>query len=425
MKKLGLILGLVAIGAAAVWYGGGKTVLDRITTTASNGDSKDAPLGNRDLGVHYRMTAKYTYKGEPLVLDFGISCGSIWENPKQHKYSMDVFAGPVLYGVATKDGKVVVISTANYCDTLKPKEPNWGAPEDFLPITLVYNDPDTLVDAIMYASDEAYHNPNSVLTEPKVRFQRLTAKALLELRKTQVPNAVRSKVNAGRQQADHKPSRSKHPIQSGCYGWMKIDLTEKGREELRKIWPSSRPDYWMPLGRDVTKAMWNLALLMPGMRMQERYAGVSGRGSGLNRSKSGGAVNMGGGIGFALPYYPQVLKSGPRWDGPSSQWIWQDVVYDIPTAGDAQRGFLSCMQAVYLAPPIPLGRKEEASIEAGRKEFLERIKHARLTVDGQAVVDELGNEIRRWPEHFLAVRDEAIFESVWNTSSYAGEQGDE
>ncbi len=105
--KIGWAGAAVALGlAAAGWYvlGGGTPQ-----------EAKKNPLGDRDLGVYYRMTAEYTYKGEPLVLDFGISCTSIWSDPNQHKYSMDVFAGPRLYGVRTKDNKAVVISTRGYC----------------------------------------------------------------------------------------------------------------------------------------------------------------------------------------------------------------------------------------------------------------------------------------------------------------------
>ncbi len=417
--KIGWAGAAVALGlAAAGWYvlGGGTPQ-----------EAKKNPLGDRDLGVYYRMTAEYTYKGEPLVLDFGISCTSIWSDPKQHKYSMDVTAGPKLYGVRTKDGKAVVISTANYCDTLRPKEPNWGAPEDFLPITFVYDDPDTLYSATLYASDEAYHNASSVLTEPKVRFERLTAEQLMKLRQTPTPNVVRSVTNDGRAPLNRNLPRRKHPIQNDCVGVLKFELTPAGREQVRKLWPDSRPDYWtLESGAELERIIYqhDPETLFGGSAFMTPD---STRMSGLPRTRGQGAVPYGRvHWDFTPSVYPivrrQVLNLGPV----ANAWTNGEIHYDIDTR-DAVRGFMSCTHPVTNGPPS----EQALLMDPNAKSVLkDRMRSARFTINGMPIVAASGAAIEGigfgWMHREIVYRDQTIFrETHVNGGGFIGEQGDE
>lgn len=416
--KIGWAGAAIALGlAAAGWHvlGGGTPQ-----------EAKKNPLGDRDLGVYYRMTAEYTYKGEPLVLDFGISCTSIWSDPNQHKYSMDVTAGPKLYGVRTKDNKAVVISTRSYCDTLRPSEPNWGAPDDFLPLTFVYDDPDTLYSSVLYASDEAYRNASSVLTIPKVRFERLTADQLLDLRRRQHPNVVRSVKNDGRAPPGYRPPGNKHAIQGDCPGVAKLTLTDYGRERVRAQWPSDRPDFWTLNTDPVIDSIIR-------QRQPETVVGVDGksvalfvslgRESGLPRTKGWGARLYGGGrIHYVPPYYPIVLRSGPVWDATLNTWTSEDLHYDIDLREEV-RGMMFCGNPVTRGPPSEgalLGNPHKKSV------FRERHHTSRLTAAGQPILGADGRPIVGKPSLPIVYRDEFILTlgSMGNGSD-TGEQGDE
>jgi hypothetical protein len=421
-----LVLGVAATAAVGAWF-----YVTQLGPSPLKTESREttAPLGKRDLGVYYRMTAEYKYKGEPLVLDFGISCGSIWENPNQHKMSMDVFAGPKLYGVRTKDNKAVVVSTSNYCDTLLPFETRGPPPPDFLPTTLIYDDPDKLYSATLYASDEAYHNSSSELTEPTVRFERLTAEQLLALRKTQVPNVVRSRGNEGI--TNQRPWRQ-HEIQRLCLGVAKYTLTDYGREQLRNFWPESKPDYWTiaenrdhEIERIIRQR--NPETVVGGDGKGVAMGVASGRESGLSRTSGQGARLEGGGdVHYVPPFYPIVPRSTPNWDTAQNKWAPGELHYDIDVR-EAARGFLSCNA------PVTRGPTSEAQLLSNpnsKSELRSRYASARFTINGEPILLPDGTQVRGiefgWKNRIIAFRDELLFLEINSApNGTIGEQGDE
>lgn len=99
---------------------------------------------HRQSGPFFRITANYLYIGKPLTLDFGLGCGGVVTTYKDKDHSVDFFGGPQLYGVKTGDDKAVVISTTGMCSKFHSDAPNAYMPSNFLPATVVYDDPTTL-----------------------------------------------------------------------------------------------------------------------------------------------------------------------------------------------------------------------------------------------------------------------------------------
>ena len=202
-----------------------------------------------DRGRYYRITADYTYKGAPLRIDFGLACAARITTYRDNDTSFDVFSSPDFYGVRTSDNAAVVISTHEYCRAFH----GHPMPPDFLPITVVYDDPETLAFGIMYASDEAYANPSSVLTLPKVNVARMTRAEFDDIRRTGVRNVVRNPRNDGQFGLGapiYQPGK-KPPIGTTCEGWSRVELPSEARAVLRGHWPSDKPRYWRPENRDV------------------------------------------------------------------------------------------------------------------------------------------------------------------------------
>jgi hypothetical protein len=206
-----------------------------------------------DRGRYYRITADYTYKGAPLRIDFGLACAARITTYRDNDTSFDVFSSPDLYGVRTSDNAAVVISTYEYCRAFQ----GHPMPPDFLPITVVYDDPETLAFGIMYASDEAYANPSSVLTLPEVNVARMTRTEYDEIRRTGVRNVVRNPRNDGQLRAkrsEYQPGK-KPPIGTSCHGWRRLELPAEARSILREHWPSDKPKFWRPEARSVSLAL--------------------------------------------------------------------------------------------------------------------------------------------------------------------------
>lgn len=375
-----------------------------------------------DLGVYYRVTAEYTYKGEPLTLDFGVSCGSIWKNPKQAKYSMDVFAGPALYGVRTRDGKVVAVSTRSYCDDLRPKEPNAGAPDDFLPITIVYDDPETLYHGVAYASDEAYHNAYSTLTEPKVRITRVNRVELTEFKRREVPNAVKSRRNDG--ELGRLSQGKKHAITGYCRGWARIPMTEIGREVLRKYWPEEKPRFWWPPSSEAYNAFW---LARTGPTAMTQWSGFGDRTSGLFRVNGQGARYYARGKKSVPAFYPEVVDvSRLNWN--STEFSWNGTLsVDVKIATDAHRGFLSCHPNIPATAPLP----REAAHEKAKKNYRSRFMstgwsyRAELITFGELSVAGAAEVPSGYQSDVVLENDEYIWFQSPLSFANAGEQGDE
>ena len=87
------------------------------------------------------------------------------------------------------DGKALV-AKSDFCGD------HWrsdsGAPPDVTPVTIVFDDADTLASGYSYVSKEAYERPNSDLKLIKARIIPVTPDEAAGLLKVQKPNVVRS-----------------------------------------------------------------------------------------------------------------------------------------------------------------------------------------------------------------------------------------
>ena len=178
---------------------------------------------------------------------------------------------------------------------------------DFLPITVVYDDPETLAFGIMYASDEAYANPSSVLMLPKVNVARMTRAEYDDIRRTGVRNVVRNPRNDGQfgiKESVVQPGK-KPPIGTTCEGWSRLELPSEARAILREHWPSDKPRYWRPEKRDASLA---LEKALKGLQVNGWTVHNYGMSSGV-----AGLLRVDGGAGPFLPLWEKscTLLSTP------------------------------------------------------------------------------------------------------------------
>jgi hypothetical protein len=241
MKRFLLLLVALLVVLAGIWpYHGGRALLAW--------QQLNSPPVRPQATNLWHIRAEYTYKGAPLILEFPMACESVWGHKRIHPNSHDVFSGPELYGVKTPDGKAVVMSTRGFCEVPYRLGPR------FLPITVVYDDPETLAFGIMYASDEAYENKMAVLSLPKFTINRINQDDFFALSKLIPQNVVRMlRTNGLARELEFsgadKTQKAREPgkkplVASSCHGWRRIKLSEKGRELVRAEWPKDRPAYW-------------------------------------------------------------------------------------------------------------------------------------------------------------------------------------
>lgn len=197
-------------------------------------------------GNFVRLVAEYTYKGEPVALDFVNTCGGRLTVYKDNSHSEDIFAGPQLYGVKLPDGKALV-AKGSYCGD--PKRQDSGMPPDFMPLVVVYDDAETLASGYAYVSNDAYERPKSDLKLIKARLIKVSPDEAAALLKVQKPNVVRSLniqspwtvTDIEKLNPHHKPA-----IGVYCNGFFKLPVPTDVVDELRKHWPQDHPRFWMP-----------------------------------------------------------------------------------------------------------------------------------------------------------------------------------
>jgi hypothetical protein len=207
-------------------------------------------------GRFLRVTANYVYLGTPIKLDFVLTCGGTLTTYRDGDRSVDVWGGPELYGVRLPDGKALVLSTTGYCSA---REAYLFAP-GFLPVVVIFDDPQRLTQGWAYMSEAAYERPNSPLkfTEATVSLLPKVEAALLY--KNQTTNIVNAFGNAGPFALPpdvQTPPEVELRVGRQCVGWVRLPIAESKRHRVRELWPSSRPKYWLA---DIPNAdFWKLA----------------------------------------------------------------------------------------------------------------------------------------------------------------------
>jgi hypothetical protein len=386
-------------------------------------------------GEYYQVTADYTYMGKPVKLRFGYKCHGQVTTYKDGDKSHDIFGGPNIYGVKLPDGKALIIGTFYFCESIRPNAPNAGMPDDLQPITLLYEDYDTLADGYMFASDEAYNRPNSELKFEKIRFASFSSEDFVALLKTQIPNVVRNPSSAGILGVD-QAARDKlypgkrRPIATDCVGWKKLKLRDEIRDEVRKHRPANKPHYWRPpygpsrlLGPDYPNNQRTVPTDAVAQALQAaihadksgaaRYGDLGVGTAGIPRVDGSGLMRSAP-THKAVPFYPVELVSKNEWLPAEKRWQPPVFVRNIETEGDAKRGLLRCQSGPKpLDPVIERTRKLEESLPT--KWFIDlEAQHFRFTVDDIEVVNFTGPPggfLSYFESEFFFENDEYIFES--------------
>ncbi|MDZ7629756.1 MAG: hypothetical protein U5J99_15245 [Parvularculaceae bacterium] len=117
---------------------------------------------------YYRITAGYTVKetGENIVFDFVVACGATVTHWRYTGESTRVSIEPLVMIKPTSNGAAVLLRAyRKICEqgVNWGPEKEYGAPLDVLPFVIWFDDARDLSFGWGYATEDAYHNPNSKL----------------------------------------------------------------------------------------------------------------------------------------------------------------------------------------------------------------------------------------------------------------------
>ena len=393
-------------------------------------------------GNFFRLVAEYTYKGEPVTLDFVNTCGGRLTVYKDNSRSEDIFAGPQLYGVKLPDGKALV-AKGSYCGYGNRKDAGW--PPDLMPFVVLFDDAETLASGYAFVSNEAYERPHSDLKLIKARIMPVTPDEAVALLKVQKPNVVRSlniqspwtvtddkKINPGK----------RHTIARICEGFFKLPVPKDVVDEVRKHWPEDHPRYWAPSDDkeyfELTQIVKN-SHLYGGPTVRDGIE-VLGRSwtdymlGGVPVRTDGGSAgdNWDVGQGFennprrrnlrvAPPFYPLLGVGDEKFLNPTNIFKTDEFRYKIETENDEKRGQLYCAGADKNFDGAPIyqqisicearfGNDEErfSVVSHGENKLSPSICNSKFSV-----------------ARVIYERDQFIWMSVWDTvASNLGEQQD-
>ena len=353
----------------------------------------------------FRVTSKYIYKGEAVTIEFALACRGIKTNYRDGDRSFDIFGGPQMYGNVMADGKAVVISTRSFCHTFRNGVPNASMPENFLPITVIYDNPDTLGYGIAYMSDDAYENASSVMRFVEARVSSLNLLELEELLRRQKPNVVRSQTN--RNVFDKANlSGMRPPIGTDCIGVARYPLADELKSEVLKHWPADHPKYWQPADEHEYSALKQLSMRHSQLRGRDFWVTHLSMGTGragLPRRDGGGSGANRFGYTFAQPmaeWYPveHIVEPGALLRR-----------YRIHAFDQSKRGLFYC-SFVERNPDLPVSRL---------------LQPVELAISGELVRNYV-TALRDGPISSIWVEDrEMLFRVLYSLADGLGEQNDD
>jgi len=151
-----------------------------------------------------------------------------------------------------RDAKAVVIRPPQACR--RETTANGGAPPDLLPMVIVYDNADNLAFGTAYMSEDAYESPLSELTFRGATIEKATRDEFDESRRTQQNVLTHEMYQRWMPAGRNQPNAKNIPMWGAlCDGFARYRLPDDLRRLARSYWPSTRPEYWQPIGEDLKK----------------------------------------------------------------------------------------------------------------------------------------------------------------------------
>lgn len=200
-----------------------------------------------DRGTYFRLQVNVAYKGEPVAFDIVVGCNVSRIGYKDGSSTVEVGMVPVVFGKRMPDNKGLVVRAPDACGQRYIKA-GW-APDDLLPLMIVYDDADTLAFGTAYMSEDAYRNPLSVLRFERATVALASREEFEAFRKEQTNLVSRNTFHSARAGIELlRPMGLDFAVPFGntCHAYQRFRIPEELREQVRQAWPVDRPRYWWP-----------------------------------------------------------------------------------------------------------------------------------------------------------------------------------
>ncbi len=242
MNRPALLLLIAAVGALALLVGlsqtgAGQMLLGRWSFTKSI---------VTDRGTYFRLKVNVAYKGEQQDFDIVVGCNVRWTTYKDNGRTYEAGLIPTLFGKRMSDGAGLVVRPPNACPGQTTADGR--VPPDFIPILVVYDDANTMGFGTAYVTEDAYHNPLSVLTYGGATIEKATRAEFDEFRASQ-----QNIVTPAMYFSDSPPELEMRNLQAppvmfgqNCYGYARFRLVGEQRVAAQRYWPADHPEYWRP-----------------------------------------------------------------------------------------------------------------------------------------------------------------------------------
>jgi hypothetical protein len=197
-------------------------------------------------GYYFRLKVKLAYKGEPQDFDIVVGCNVRVTTYKDNSNTYEAGLVPTVFGRRMSDGKGLVVRPPDACPGQTTA--NGKVPKEFIPLIIVYDDATTMGFGTAYATEDAYHNPLSVLTFGQATIETAT-RADFDAFRTRETNIVTQQMYF----ADSEPELKKRgllrpAVMFGgvCMGYARFRLIGGARAAAQILRPPARRKYWVP-----------------------------------------------------------------------------------------------------------------------------------------------------------------------------------
>jgi hypothetical protein len=252
-QTLIIVVIVIAAGVALSRTDAGQLILGRWSFTKS--------LVVND-GYYFRLKVKLAYKGEPQDFDIVVGCTVRITTYKDNSNTYEAGLVPTVFGRRMSDGVGLVVRPPDACPGQTTA--NAKVPKEFIPLIIVYDDATTLAFGTAYMTEDAYHNPLSVLTFGQATIETAT-RADFDAFRARETNIVKQQMylpfNELKARGLERPSAM---FGRSCSGYARFRLFGEARAIAQRLWPADRPQYWSPPneGEMELRQAWHSGMLL-------------------------------------------------------------------------------------------------------------------------------------------------------------------